>query len=71
MMLGCLFHPFVKADDRFLDEPAVVCRNRKEKTSWSKAEGKIHRLRTFLRHLDSHQEGFAPLCEHSSHHQLL
>lgn len=69
MMLGSLFHPFVKADDRFLDEPAVVCRSRKEKTSWSKVEGRRYRRRTFLWHLDLHQEGFAPLCEHSSHHQ--
>jgi len=69
MMLGCLFHPFVKTDDRFLDEPTAVCRSRKEKTSWSKVERKRCRLRTFLRHLDLHQEGFAPLCERGSRHQ--
>lgn len=69
MMLGCLFHPFVKKDDRFLDEPAMVRRSGKEKTSWSKVKGKRYKLRTFLRNLDLHQEGFAPLCEHSSHHQ--
>lgn len=69
MMLGCLFHPFVKKVDRFLDEPDVVCGSRKENTSWSKAEEKTYRPRTFLRHLDLSQEGFAPLYEHSSHHQ--
>lgn len=54
MMLGCLFHPFVKKDDRFLDELAAVCRSRKEKTSRSKVEEKRYRLRTFLKHLDLH-----------------
>lgn len=39
--MGCLFQPFVKTDDTFLDEPAMVCRSRKEKTSRSKVEGKI------------------------------
>lgn len=68
MMLGCLFHPFVEMDDRFLDEPAVVHRSTKEETNWSEVKGKRYRLRTFLRHLDLHQEGFSPLCEHRSHH---
>lgn len=39
MMLGCLFHPFVKADDRFLDEPVAVCRNRKEKNKLVQSRG--------------------------------
>lgn len=55
MLLGCLFHPFVKMDDRFLDEPPAVCRSRKEKNKLVQSRGKEIQAENI-----SEAPGFAP-----------